>query len=264
MKLFWVAVAGCSLVACSNTAVHYEKALDDGPSFSAYLVSYESSGLRINAMVAVPNSDKPPNGFPIVIANHGYIPDHERYGITAAGVDSRPGDYYRSVPELYASRGFLVVMPDYRGHNSSEGIEYVDGKESVNYYAEDVVALMSGLADIENADLDNVLMWSHSMGGAVSMRVLIATNVVKAASFWSTTPVNDLTADIGNLNIPPIIQQSINDQSTLFANSEDLADELAADGQPYAFHRYDSVDHYFEGAMREQAADRDAALFRSF
>jgi hypothetical protein len=45
-------------------------------------------------MVAVPNSAIPENGFPVVIANHGYVPDPARYGITAEGIDSRPGDYY--------------------------------------------------------------------------------------------------------------------------------------------------------------------------
>lgn len=203
----------------------------------------------------------PARGFPVVVANHGYVPNPAKYGITSEGIDSRPGDYYRSVPELYTSRGFLVVMPDYRGHNSSEGFEYVDGKESVNYYAEDVVALMSGLADIEHADLDNVFMWSHSMGGAVSMRALLATDRVKAASFWSTMGVDDLSSKLGELAIPLMIQHSVNDQSTAYGNSKKLAKMLAGNGQSYTFHQYDSADHYFAGEMRELAADRDVVFF---
>ena len=97
-----------------DTRLEFERPLDGGESFSAYLVSYRHAGLKLHAMVAVPNADMPDGGWPVVIANHGYVPDPRRYGITADGIDSRPGDYYRSVPELFASRGFLVVLPD--GH----------------------------------------------------------------------------------------------------------------------------------------------------
>lgn len=264
MRTALVVASVVMLAACSEPGgLTYERALDDGASFSAYLVFYEHAGLKLHAMIAVPNSERPEAGFPVVVANHGYVPDPAKYGITAEGVDSRPGDYYRSVPELYASRGFLVVIPDYRGHNSSEGFEYVDGRESVSYYAEDVVALMSGLASVEHADLGNVFMWSHSMGGAVTMRVLLATDRVKAASFWSTMPLDDLSSKLGELAIPLLIQHSVNDQSTAFGNSEKLAEMLTGNGQSYTFHEYDSADHYFAGDMRELAADRDVAFFRS-
>ena len=112
LRRVFVLVAALLVIACAESAttpfINVERSLDDGPSFSAYLVSYLSDGLKVHAMVAVPNRDMPEAGFPILIANHGYVPEPGKYGITAAGIDSRPGDYYRSVPELYASRGFLV------------------------------------------------------------------------------------------------------------------------------------------------------------
>ncbi len=40
----------------------FARALEDGPSFSAYLVSYRSSELKVYAMVAVPNTPKPKAG----------------------------------------------------------------------------------------------------------------------------------------------------------------------------------------------------------
>lgn len=246
-----------------DTSLSYERELDDGPSFTAYLVSYVYSGLKLHAMVAVPKSQQPEAGFPVVIANHGYVPDPTRYGITAEGIDSRPGDYYRSVPELYASRGLLVVMPDYRGHNSSQGLEFVDGKASVDYYAEDVVALMSALDDLEDADLANVFMWSHSMGGVVSMRVLLATNLVKAASYWSTMNLDELAPYFRDIDVPLMIQHSTADPSTSFSNSERLAESLRSIGQRYTFYRYESAEHYFESEARNKAAERDTAFFRS-
>jgi len=243
----------------------YERALDSGPSFSAYLVSYQSAGLKVHAMVALPDAEVPESGFPVVVANHGYVPNPRKYGITAEGKDSRPGDYYRSVPELYTSRGFLVVLPDYRGHNSSEGYEQIkeQNRESVAYYADDVVALMAGLGEIEHVDLDNIFLWSHSMGGAVSIRVQLATDVIKAASYWATMPVSDLSDEFEDLNAPILIQHSSGDGSTSNSNSRDLANELQALQHPVVYFEYEGSDHYFEGETRVLAADRDAEFFRA-
>ena len=251
------------VAACANSSLTHEGPLAGGPGFSAYLVAYPSAGLKVHAMVAVPNSAMPENGFPVVIANHGYVPDPAKYGITAEGIDSRPGDYYRSVPELYASRGFLVVIPDYRGHNSSEGYELIKtrNRESVAAYADDVIALLQRLDAIEEADLSNVFMWSHSMGGAVSMRVQLATSLVKGASYWATTSVEDLVPRFGELDAPVMIQHSIGDTSTESSNSRKLADALRAIEHPVTFYEYDGADHYFEGDTRELAADRDVEFF---
>ena len=48
--------------------------LEPGTGYSAYLIAYAHSGLRLHAMVAVPAIPSPASGFPIVFANHGYAP----------------------------------------------------------------------------------------------------------------------------------------------------------------------------------------------
>ncbi len=151
--LLFLVVSGCSDVAPlsieamraddHSATLTFERSLENGTSFSAYLVSYQSSGLKVYAMVAVPNTSKPKAGYPVLVANHGHVPTPEKYGITAEGIDSRPGDYYREVPEIYAREGFLVVMPDYRGHNISEGRNFTKGFLATNYYTLDVLALLS-------------------------------------------------------------------------------------------------------------------------
>lgn len=241
-----------------------ERDLDPGPSFTAYLVAYEHADLILRAMVATPTSERPADGFPVVIANHGYVPDPRRYGITDAGVDARPGEYYRSVPGMFTSRGFLTVIPDYRGHNNSEGFEFIDPQDerSVAYYAEDVVALLSAIDQIENADTDNVFMWSHSMGGSVSMRALLATDVVRASSFWSTMDVADLTPRIEALDGPVNVHHAEGDESTPVTNSDTLAAALSEAGLLAVFLRYPESDHLFVGERLEYSADMDAALFR--
>jgi dipeptidyl aminopeptidase/acylaminoacyl peptidase len=162
------------------------RTLPDGRGYRARLVSYRSGDLTLYAFVATPAGSVPRGGFPVLVANHGTHPNPPRYGFTADGVDARPGDYYRPVPELFAGHGFLVVMPDYRGHNSSEGGEFAHGFLASAYYTEDVLALLPALGDLERADVDNIFMWGHSLGGEITLRALLATTRVKGASLWST------------------------------------------------------------------------------
>ncbi len=248
-----------------DSKLTFEHALQGGRSFTASVSSYEYGGLKLHTLIAVPRTERPAPGFPIVIANHGYVPEPPTYGITREGVNSRPGDYYRSIPELYTSRGFLVVMPDYRGHNSSTGFEFVDPQndQSVAYYAEDVVALISAIDQIENADTENIFLWSHSMGGAVAMRAMLATDVVRSSTFWATMNVDDLFQYFDALEGPVMIHHSVDDESTYYHNSGRLAEALQAIGHPRTLHSYNGSDHLFVGKMRELAADRDVAFFRS-
>ena len=168
-----------------SSSLTFERALARGSNFSARLVSYASSGLKVYAMIAVPDTPRPPAGFPVLIANHGFHPEPERYGITKDGVDSRPGDYYRAIPEQFAAGGFLVVIPDYRGHNVSEGAEYTEGFLATNYYTLDVLALLSAVRQIDEGDGDNVFMWGHSLGGEVTLRALLVDDHVRGAAIWS-------------------------------------------------------------------------------
>lgn len=160
--------------------------IDGGAGFNAFLFSYESAGLTVHAMVATPDAPLPKSGFPVLVANHGHHPDPPQYGITAEGKDWRPGDYYRRIPELFTAQGFMVVMPDYRGHNNSQGFEFTEGMLESSYYTEDVINLLAGLSTLPLADLDKVFMWGHSMGGEVALRTLLATDRVRAASMWSS------------------------------------------------------------------------------
>lgn len=213
-----------------STSLEFERSLAGGPGYAAYLVSYRSSGLKIYAMVAVPDASSPVQGYPILVANHGHHPNPPDYGFTADGADARPGDYYREIPELYAGHGFLVVMPDYRGHNVSEGAEYTEGMLESSYYTEDVLTLLSALSDIENADVDNIFMWGHSMGGEVTLRALVATDTVKGATLWSSvggdvwaqsyyySRYQDALADDGSDVPKPVIERLREDIEALDGN----------------------------------------------
>lgn len=160
--------------------------IQGGAGFSARLYSYDSAGLKVHALVATPDEPPPEGGYPVLVANHGHHPDPPNYGITADGRNWRPGDYYRRIPELFVAHGFMVVMPDFRGHNNSEGLEFTEGRLESSYYTEDVLNVIAGLGSLGTANQQDVFMWGHSMGGEVTLRTLLATDRIKGASVWSS------------------------------------------------------------------------------
>lgn len=171
----------------SASMPEFVRHLEDGPGFKAALVAYRVGGRRLHALVATPDAASPRQGFPVLVALHGFHPNPPRYGYGQDGRDRRPGDYYRSVPGAYARAGFLVVMPDYRGHNNSEGAEFTSHPMAPAYYAEDVAGLMHGLVALPQADASRVFIWGHSMGGEIALRTVLAWPEVRAASLWSTS-----------------------------------------------------------------------------
>src|SRR5688572_33107278 len=51
-----------------------EETLSPGDVYHRYLVSYQSEGLKIYALLTVPFGERPPTGWPAIVFNHGYIP----------------------------------------------------------------------------------------------------------------------------------------------------------------------------------------------
>lgn len=149
------------------------------------LYAYEFSGLELFALVVTPSQPPPDAGYPVLLAAHGYHPDPPRYGIRANGDNRRPGDYYDGVPLAYAERGFLVVMPDYRGHNSSQGLKFTESALASTYYALDAAAAMRGIDSLDEVDQDNIFVWGHSMGGEIALRLLVTHSNIRAASLWA-------------------------------------------------------------------------------
>ena len=152
------------------------------------VVSFRADGLKQYALVLEPAGAPPATGWPILLLNHGHHPNPFDYGRIADGSTDRPGDYYRAIPPAFARQGFLVVAPDFRGHNDSEGGEYAHGLLESYWYTRDTIAAFRALGSLPNADISNVFMWGHSMGGAVTLRAVLALgDEVRGASIWSSS-----------------------------------------------------------------------------
>lgn len=167
--------------------MNFEVYLEDTPKYSSKLMSYTSDSLKIYVLVTIPKSQKPKNGFPILLFGHGFHPAPKKYGVSfKTGADWRPGDYYRGFPEAFAENGYVVITPDYRGHNISEGFKFTQTSYLASaYYAIDMLNLINALSGFENCNTENIFYLGHSMGGDVALKVLLATNQIKAASIWS-------------------------------------------------------------------------------
>jgi dienelactone hydrolase len=101
------------------------------------------------------------------------------------------------------------------------------------------------------------------MGGSVSMRALLATDIVSAASFWSTMNLDSLVDDIRGLDLRVNVHHDEGDGATPVANSDSLAAALTEAGLLAEYGRYPEADHFFAEERRQFAADKDADLFRS-
>ncbi|MEM1119396.1 MAG: alpha/beta fold hydrolase [Bacteroidota bacterium] len=181
----------------------FEKSLTITEAHTAELWSYKSDSLKIYALVNRPTTTPADEGFPILIFGHGFHPNPPKYGVSnATGKDWRPGDYYRGIPEAYAEKGFLVITPDYRGHNVSEGFPYTQTSFlATTYYAIDVLHLLSALPTLKAGNLDDIYYVGHSMGGEVGLKMLLATDQIKAASLWApvSATIEEQALYYGNL-----------------------------------------------------------------
>ena len=169
-----------------QTKLVFEKALYQHDLYRGDLLSYRSDGLKMYVLLNTPTSLPSEQGFPLLIFGHGFHPEPKKYAISQNGEVSRPGDYYRNVPEAFAEHGFAVLSPDYRGHNVSEGFEFTQTSYlASSYYARDVLSLLHSLDSLEGIDLNRIYYMGHSMGVDVGLKVLLASDVIRAASLWS-------------------------------------------------------------------------------
>jgi uncharacterized protein len=149
-----------------------EKTLDPGVNYSRYYVSYRSEGLKIYALMTIPNGEKPATGWPVIIFNHGYIPP-EIYRTT---------ERYVAYVDLIARSGYIVFRSDYRGHDQSEG--EARGAYSTPDYTVDVLNAVASMKNYPDADPNRIGMWGHSMGGYITLRSMVISKDIKVGVIW--------------------------------------------------------------------------------
>lgn len=156
-----------------GSEIQIENTLDVGANYYRYYASYQSEGLKIYGLLTVPFGETPPEGWPAIIFNHGYIPP----------AVYRTTERYIAYVDSLARSGYIVFRIDYRGHDRSEG--EARGAYGNPDYTIDVLNAVAAIKRFPLADPDRIGMWGHSMGGYLTLRSMVISGDIKAGVIWA-------------------------------------------------------------------------------
>lgn len=273
-----------------------ERELGDQGEFKSYVVSYQSDGLKLYALMNIPDSVKPAGGFPVIILNHGYIEPTVYDTITS----------YKSYMDQYSKQGFMVLKPDYRSHDNSEG-EQVSAHIAPDYTI-DVLNLVSSVKKHPDANPNLIGMWGHSMGGGITLRALAVSKDIKAAALlagvvasptsfynywqllkddrrvpgWIKENADQTLKEFGTPNSNPDLWSAISpylyfsdftapiqihhgtaDKDVPVVFSEELDKALQVADKPVEYFVYQNGDHNLAGSARSPVLSRTIDFFKN-
>lgn len=160
-------------ISYPGSEIVIETELPKGAGHDRYIASYISDNKKIYAFLAVPRQKQPPQGFPAVILAHGYTPPREY--IT--------GELYPDLVNTLAENGYIVFMPDFRGHGNSQG--EAEGAYFSPGYTVDFQNAIASLVRYKGVNSEKIGAWGHSMGGNVVLRSLVVNSKIRSASIWA-------------------------------------------------------------------------------
>lgn len=141
-------------------------------SYTSYLTSYTSDGLRINGLLTRPTGQEPAGGWPAIVFVHGYIPPTQY----------RTTEKYTEYVDFLARNGFVVFKIDLRGNGQSEG------RPGGAYYSQDyIIDTLSARSALQTSGFVNpakIGLWGHSMAGNVTLRAVAAKPEIPAVVIW--------------------------------------------------------------------------------
>lgn len=254
------------------------KVLATTDAYTRYYVTYRSGDLRISGIMNLPHGKGP---YPLLILNHGHID-------TAIYTNGRG---LKREQDYLARHGYAVVHPDYRNHAESDDDPQAEEKFRLGY-TEDainaILAVRTATTTLPAVDPSRVGMLGHSMGGGVTLNVLVTQpELVSAAvlfapvsgdvrdnferwtkrrpevvekiiaaygtpdqdpAFWDN--LSPLTF-IQSVRAPVLIHHGTADDSVPLAWSERLDERLQAAGKDVTLRVYDGEPHEFINAWPE-------------
>jgi dipeptidyl aminopeptidase/acylaminoacyl peptidase len=150
-----------------------ENELAPGSGYHRYYASYLSEGLKIYALLTVPDAKMPDGGWPALVFNHGFIPPKQY----------RTTERYIAYVDDLARAGYIVFRIDYRGNGSSEGIAH--GAYGDPGYTVDVLNAIASIKRYPQVNPQKIGMWGHSMGGFLTLRAMVISKDIKVGVIWS-------------------------------------------------------------------------------
>ena len=261
MKLLVILVFCCLSVACSKKSSdevlpYLTDGLQKKDGLKRYILGFENDGLQQYALLIGSETAKE-----LIVFAHGFHPEPPKYGTDKEGKNDRPGDYYRGLVEAYAKGGYWVLVPDFRGHNKSQGIEFTffgGGDNPVIHNASDLEAAYTNLIALRPNLGNKTVLLSHSMGTAA---VVLAADSMKenvlGLSLWSGGKLMDYDVHPEHKYI---LHHAVNESVVPVKGSEEFITKLQQ-GQ-YQYFPYQSDKHLLEGQNFDLAVKRDLEFIK--
>ncbi len=293
--LFPMSIAAMRAGSYPGSDLTVDQQLDAGSNYQRYYVFYLSQGLKIYALLTLPNGPTPAGGWPGIIFAHDYM---------------RPAQYrttesFAADVDRLATAGYIVFDPDYRGYGHSEGGD-PQGAYGGPGYEIDLLNAISSLERFPQANPKKLGIWGQSMGGFLALRAMVISKDLKAGVIWNgvvaaypdllsnwpvgpaTPPVNarnwmeDWPAQFGDptespafwdsisanaflsdLSGPLQLQMTLDDQQVPPQFSAILAQQIEAVGGEVEMYSYQNDDHDIS-ANFSTAMDRTVAFFNKY
>jgi dienelactone hydrolase len=184
----------------------------------------------------------------VVIALHGYIPASEYETL----------DYSTRYADSIARKGYIVLHPNLRNFPPSDSPGRVRDYQSG--YTADVMNLLAYVREMAqdensifaNADLENMGIWGHSLGGGVALRTLNLVPEIKAAVLYGAVSQrynqNSSGVDVYDLEATDAafsVHHGELDETIDPGWSRTLCEDLEAAGREYECFFYEDQPHTF-------------------
>ena len=193
-------------------------------AYTSYDVTYRAtSGGRSFTISGVLNVPTGPGPFPAVVLAHGYI--DPAFYVRGQGMTRERG--------VFATRGYIALHVDYRGHAESTDDPRSDRDLRLGYSADVIAAVKALRASDVPVDRRRIALMGRSMGGGVVMKALIAEpGLVQAASLWAS--VSSLEGE----NFDQFIRPDIDGRQESIVQAHGLPEDRpafwrAASARPY-------------------------------
>lgn len=153
------------------------RVLAENEIYTRYSITYKSEGLTISGIMNVPKGKGP---FPVLILNHGFI-EPQNY---------TNGQGLKREQDFFARNGYVVLHSDYRNYGLSDYDPNNDVRPRSGF-VEDVLNAVSAVknSNFEFLDKENIGMLGHSMGGGITLNVMV-TKPETAKAYVLLAPIN--------------------------------------------------------------------------
>jgi len=266
-----------------QSEIKLEEVLEEEDTFTSYLFSFASDGRRITGMANIP---KRKGKLPVAILLRGWV-DEEIYQ-TGMGTEK--------MADFLAKNGFLTLAPDFLGYGGSDSA-FPDMLLTRFFRPITVISLLNSLESLSQADLDKVVIWSHSNGGQIALSVLEITNKNIPTSLWAPVSASfpesvlyyademedkgeklrrviaefekeydvskySITTYFNKINTPLIIHQGMVDEAIPLEWTDELVNQLKNLEKEVAFYQYSGENHNFTRGSASQVRKRDLEFFK--